>query len=127
MIPFPEEIARFLHANIESVEQLEILRVLASDREKDWKADELAPVVQAEPQTTARDLAALERRGLVTALDGPRLAYRYGPQGRDLEVHLSCLLKHYNERPVSMIRMIYAMANNTLRTFADAFRIRKDD
>lgn len=118
--------ARFLVANIESVVQLEILRVLAGEREKEWVAADLAPAVQAQPQTTARDLAALERRGLVTAAPPPGLRYRYGPRDPELGEKVRRLLQLYNERPVTMIRMIYALADTTFTRLADALRTRHE-
>lgn len=40
--PFPEEIKKFIDANIESIEQLEILRVLGECPQREWSFAELA-------------------------------------------------------------------------------------
>jgi hypothetical protein len=36
------------------------------------------------------------------------------------------VLQLYRERPVSMIKLVYARARDPLRNFADAFRLRKE-
>jgi hypothetical protein len=36
------------------------------------------------------------------------------------------LAKVYNERPVTLIRMIYALKDTKIQSFADAFKIRKE-
>ena len=51
---------------------------------------------------------------------------RHGPVPAlaDLVVRL---LQLYKERPVTLIKMVYARAKDPLRTFADAFRLRKEE
>lgn len=128
MRPFPEEIIRFIEGNIDSVDQLEILRILAADREKKWNSATLAREVQALPQAIAAHLDTLERRGLVmVAREGPNLSGQYGPRTPELEAAMRRLLQLYNERPVTMIRILYARSTNALQSFADAFRIRREE
>jgi DNA-binding MarR family transcriptional regulator len=125
--PFPEEIKRFLDENIRSVEQLEMLRVLGEVPDYEWAAAELAGRLQVQPQAVAPHLAALDSRGLlVSAKRGADLFCRYGPRTPELEEKLGRLLQLYKERPVTMIRMVYARAKEALQTLADAFRLRKE-
>ncbi|HJT75788.1 MAG TPA: ArsR family transcriptional regulator [Gemmataceae bacterium] len=127
MEAFPEEVKRFLDANVETVEQLEILRILAEDPGREWPSGELAREVQAQPPALLTHLAALHGRGLL-ALEtrGTDVICRYGPKTPELEAGLSRLLQVYRERPVTMIKLVYARAKDVLRTFAEAFRIRKE-
>jgi hypothetical protein len=123
----PEEVNRFLEANIDSVEQLEILRVLGEDPAREWAAADLAQAVQAQPQTIGPHLIALQGRGLLaTATRGTDLFCRYGPATPELGDMVSRLLQAYRERPVTMINLVYARARDSLRSFADAFRLRKE-
>ena len=107
MEPFPENIARFIEANIDSVDQLEILRFLATDRAKEWTPAALARAMQTPPQTIAAHVDILERRGLLVTVRGPNLSCRYSARTPQLEGEVTDLLRHYNQRPVTMIRMIY--------------------
>lgn len=127
MEPFPEDVARFLYDNVESIDQLEILRVLGEDRDREWDAVALAAAVQSEPQAVRAHLAALHARGLLTTTtQGAGLSCRYGVRTPELEGMVGRLLQIYQERPVTMIKMVYERAKDPLRAFADAFRIRKE-
>lgn len=128
MDPIPEEVWQFLAANIDSLEQLEILRVLGEDRVREWPDDEIGKQVQSAPGKITMHLNALEARGMLTCVrrDG-RVFCRYGPQSPELEPQILRLLELYEQRPVTMIRMVYERANNALRNFADAFRLKKEE
>jgi predicted transcriptional regulator len=122
-----DDVVAFLDANVESFEQLELLRMLGEAREKEWQIAALAKEVQVDAPTATRHLAALCGRGLITRVaTGSESAYRFGCQTPELEQKLVDTLQVYNERPVSMIKLVYAQASNPLRAFADAFRVRKE-
>ena len=40
--------------------------------------------------------------------------------------HLATLAQAYEQRPVTLVRLIYALRDRKIRSFADAFRLRKD-
>lgn len=39
--------------------------------------------------------------------------------------HVATLAQAYEQRPVTLIRLIYALRDNKIRSFADAFKLRK--
>jgi hypothetical protein len=125
--PIPEEVKRFVEANIDSVDQLEILRVLGENPEKEWSAASLAREVQTQAQTIGTHLAALHGRGLLVLVTrGTDLFCRYGTGTPELESRMKHLLQVYRERPVTMINLVYARAKEVLKTFAEAFRFKKE-
>ena len=127
MNPLPEEVKRFLEANIDSVDQLEILRVLGEDPRKEWHAVDLAREVQSAAQSIDAHLAALNARGLLFLQKrGAELFCRYGPSSPELVERAAQLLQVYRERPVTMIKLVYATARDPLKTFAEAFRLKKE-
>ena len=127
MEPFPEDVARFLYDNVESIDQLEILRVLGEERQKEWDTAALAAEVQAKPEAVRAHLAAMQARGLLAITTrGTGLSCRHGARSPELEDMVGRLLQLYRERPVTMIKMVYERAMDPLRAFADAFRIRKE-
>ncbi|WP_439628342.1 hypothetical protein [Gemmata sp.] len=127
MEPFPDDIARFLDSHVESVDQLEILRVLAKDQSQEWTAAALAGYIQAEPHATSAHLTALGARGLVrTDAREQGVVCRYAPATPELAALLHRLLKLYNERPVSMIRLVDARRADPVRALANAFRLRQE-
>jgi hypothetical protein len=126
MDPVPQEVRRILEA-IDSIDQLEILRILDEDRQRDWSCEELGEVVQSTPDACAASLAVLQGRGLVQRLERDGRIYgRYGAATPELEELLRRLMQLYRERPVTMIKLVQARDSATLRIFANAFRIRKD-
>jgi hypothetical protein len=125
--PFPQDVKQFLDANIESVEQLEILRLLGENPEKEWNSTTLAQEAQTQAKTIASQLTHLQARCLLTTmLRGKEVFCRYGPSTPEIETRLQHLLQVYQQRPVTMINLVYARAQAALRTFADAFRLRKE-
>lgn len=128
MEPLPDDIRRFLDWNIETIDQLEVLRVLGEKSDREWTAALLAAEVQADPQLVAAHAAALQGRGLLTAQQrGADLVIRYGARTPELQHLVDRLLQLYRERPVTMIKMVYERAKDPLRKFADAFRLRKEE
>ncbi|QEH33426.1 hypothetical protein OJF2_19280 [Aquisphaera giovannonii] len=111
METIPESVIQFLDGNVESIEQLEILRVLAEDPRRRWDLNSLARVVQAAPRSVRGHLAAMCERGLVEmtglALD---VSCRYGRKPPELERRIRRLLEIYRERPVTVIRLVYERA-----------------
>ena len=43
----------------------------------------------------------------------------------ELKAHVQTLAQAYEERPVTLIRLIYALRDRKIRSFADAFKLRK--
>ena len=125
MDPLPQELVNFCDANTLCVDQLEMLRVLKEQPDKVWDADELARAVQATPKVVASHIAAMHGRGLLTSMGEKSHACRFGP-APELEGIIERLLQLYQERPVSMLRLVYDRAAIRLRVFADAFRINED-
>lgn len=124
----PDHIKKFVDQNIETIDQLEILRVLSEHRTQEWSVLHLSREVQAQPGVITNHLAALKSRGLLTSIArGQETLWMYTAQTPELDKSVQDLLQCYQERPVTMIRMVYAKAADALKTFADAFRIRKED
>jgi hypothetical protein len=122
---FPDDVSRFLDENVESIDQLEILRLLWESPGTEWTETSLAGEVQTQPKDVAAHLAALSARGLLHAEPrGAGWVCRYGPHDARRDELLRKVLQLYRERPVSMIKLVAARAKNPLRNFADAFRVR---
>lgn len=126
MEPFPHELKNFLDGNIESIDQLEILRLLGENPDRSWDVSALATQVQTDPTTVAAHLTAMGGRGLITVeIRGTEVMGRYGPSAAMADL-VARLLQLYKERPVTMIKMVYDRAKDPLRNFAEAFRLRKE-
>jgi DNA-binding MarR family transcriptional regulator len=122
----PEEVLRFIETNVDSIEQLEILRLLGEQPERQWSAVNIAAESQIQVSAIGAELAALESRGLLKTMpiEG-NLHCAYDVRTPEIEVSLKQLLQLYKERPVTLIKIVYARTDR-LKAFADAFRVRKE-
>lgn len=102
-----EQTTRFIDTKIDSVDQLEILRLLAAHRNRIWGADVLAQQLQIQPESLMPHLKVLESRGLITVSRLAGITYRHGPVNSELDDQLMQMLQQYNERPVTVIRRVY--------------------
>jgi hypothetical protein len=124
--PIPSDIKEFLFAHIDSVDQLEILRLVAADPQKEHSALSLAQELQIPLQTVEAHVNALGARGLLTMVNQQPLMCKHGPLSEELDRGVQELVKTYLERPVSLIKMVYERPKEQIKTFADAFRLKKE-
>ena len=119
----PEDVHSFLHQNIESVEQLEVLLLLWRAPERGWTSDEVATAVYSHPSSVVRRLAMLLGQGLLREREPG--CYQYAPRTAELHATVSRLDHLYRERRVAVITLIASKPIENVRAFSDAFRIRR--
>jgi hypothetical protein len=124
---FSDEFCRFLRAAVPSVEAAELLLLLQREPERWWTTAEAAldlePGSSLAESDAARCFAALQACGLVAL--GPDKRAQYRPGDATLAEHARTLEQAYRERPVTLIRVIYALRDSRIHSFAEAFRLRK--
>ena len=121
----PKVVSDFLAAHIDSALQLEILLLLHKTPEKTWTAAEIDAELRINRQWVAEQLADLSRRGFLKPTQGTD-AYQYAPSDVALASAVASLATWYSTHRVAILGMIYSRPLDKLRTFADAFRFRKD-
>ena len=68
-------------------------------------------------------LQQFEIRGLVARRENDE--FQYAPATPELGAAVASLMRAYNERPVTLVRVIYSPRDEKIRSFADAFRLKK--
>jgi predicted ArsR family transcriptional regulator len=132
-----EEVKKFITEHISSVEQLEVLLLLHHHLQQAWSAQEVSQELRIDPASAAERLADLEARGLLARREaaggGPPAEdltadplYQYQPQKPHFDHTVSDLAKFYQEYRVTVISLIFSKPIDKIRTFADAFKLRKD-
>jgi predicted ArsR family transcriptional regulator len=125
--PIPSAVKDFLYANVDAVDQLEILRLTAADPQKEHSCLSLAHALQVPLETAEQHIRTLAGRGMLTITVSQPLACRAGAASEELEDQVQQLVKTYVERPVTLIKMVYEKPKEQqLRSFADAFRLKKE-
>ena len=123
---FSDEFCGFLRAAVPTVDAAEVLLLLHRGAERWWSAEEvvgaLAPSVSLSGSAAAASLAVLQASGLIAA--GPDKRVQDRPRDGAFDAHVATLVQAYRERPVTLIRMIYALRDSKIQSFADAFRLK---
>ena len=118
------DLRNFIASNIQSVEQLEILCLLVEDPSKSWSVTEAYRRIQSTEKSVQEGLQYFVVRDLLTA--DASGAFRFSPKTSALSASALELVKAYRERRVAVIEMIYRKPSESVKHFADAFRLRKD-
>jgi hypothetical protein len=122
----PNRVKAFVAGQIDSVVRLEILLLLRERAVEEFSAEGVAAALRIDPAWAAPHLSELRAQGLLTCTDGAVPRYRYGPGSDELREVIDELARCYAERRVSMTALIFSKPPDALRSFADAFRLRKD-
>jgi len=122
-LEFSEEFFHFLQASIPAVDAAELLLLYRGRPDAGFTADEavrrLGPGVNL--KAAEKYLELFEASGLLVRQDS---RYRYRPES-NLAPQVDKLALAYQHRPVTLVRMIYALRDSSIQSFADAFKLRK--
>jgi hypothetical protein len=125
---FSEDFIRFLRAAVPTVDAAEVILFLQRERERWWSAEELAaalaPSTILTPAQAAACFAICQANQIIAA--GPDKRVQYRPGSAELEAHVDMLAQAYRERPVTLIRVIYALRDTKIRSFADASKLKRN-
>lgn len=118
----PAEVLALIRGPLATIAHVETLLLL---RRTAPQASPVA-VVQADahiatPAAARRCLDELVAAGLVEM--AARDEYRFAPARADLREAAEALARMYNEKPVTLVRAIYARPAGPVQAFADAFRL----
>lgn len=125
----PQAVARFLQDEVESAREVEALLLLREAPNRAWTPEGLAREMRSSPGWAAQQLEGLRDKGLVeTAPDTSGApGYRYHPARDEQESMVASLAELYARRKNTVIALIFGQAErDPVRSFSDAFRIRRD-
>jgi hypothetical protein len=119
------ELGRFIERFVPSLGHLEALLLLRREAPQTFTAAETGKRLYIAVDVAAAQLAELAAWNFLR-FDAESQAYRYGPAEPDAERLIDELARLYQERRVTVITLIYSKPNSNVKTFADAFRLRKE-
>jgi DNA-binding IclR family transcriptional regulator len=119
-----EELRRFVRDTFRSVWALELLLLMCAEPARTWTAEDLNRELRGSRPLVDEILTRLEQSGLVK--EGPETRYRYEPATLRLGQLVQELQIAYAERPLAVLKAIFAAPNERIQTFADAFKVKKD-
>jgi hypothetical protein len=118
------EVFDFVRFSIRSVWNVELLLYLRRAGDRAWAPEELVRELRASASVVKDGLDALQTGGLA-APDQSGL-WRYAPASPVFDRLTTELGALYRERPTAVTGALFATKHDPLRSFADAFRLRKD-
>jgi hypothetical protein len=122
---FTDAYCGFLQRCVASIDAVELLLLLAKNPNRSWDVADLQKELVAEATLSEGDvlrcLDAFQHVGVVTSDADRRVRYQPSPLH---DANVATLARLYVERPVTLFRVIYALRDAKIKTFADAFKLR---
>jgi hypothetical protein len=118
----PQHLFDFLRSRVVSVERLEALLLLQRTPDRWWSAQAVADELGVSPASMAAALDALCAQNLLDVRVAQSLLFRYRPAGTEDEGSVRELVEAYRTRRLLVLKVVMP-ANESIRQFADAFRI----
>ena len=124
----PEKLRIFLFEHIDSVELIEVLLFLRSQRDTPdmWKsADEVSQELRSNTNSVGSRLTALRSLRLAEEDSQQPGKYRFEPQSPELIELVDLLAQEYKLRRHRVMEVVFSSAKKA-RDFADAFVLHRD-
>lgn len=121
---FPPELKQFIVQHIESLAQLEVLLYMREHADRSITPQELANRLALTVELSSAILADLTKRGLVAKVEA---AYRYQAASGEIDQLVAVLAEAYRSRRLAVTNEIYSKPLQKVKTFAEAFRLRREE
>ena len=122
----PRDVRALITEHLTSVAQLEILLLLHGAPQEQFQAAEVAERLRIDPTWAAEELRGLQGAGLL-GHDSATGAFRYAPRTTELAATVDGLARAFSTHRVSVITLLFSTPSEGIGSFADAFKLRKDD
>lgn len=123
----PAAVTAFLDAHIDSLEQLELLLAVMQAPQRWWDAAAVSAQLGVHPDAARRALEHLAAHNLLAIRVTGDVRYQYQPGRPELAEAARLVADVYRLRRVAVLQAVTQPERRSLRDFADAFRIRRDD
>jgi DNA-binding IclR family transcriptional regulator len=127
MRELPLRVLAFVDAHLRSIDELQVLItcILAGDRW--WDAGTIARELGLPPAAARRALERLAAHNLLDIRVTGEVRYQFHPGTAELAADARAVCEAYRANPVPLINRLTGAPRRSIRDFADAFRLRKDD
>jgi hypothetical protein len=120
------EARRFISEYVSSAEQLDVLLLLHGSPGEWLSAADVSQRVYTVPAAALLRMDELARAGLLATDGSPDPRYRYAPASPALAQRVDALARASRADRVGVVRMTYDKPkDDPVRSFADAFRLRR--
>jgi hypothetical protein len=123
----PADVESFTRQFITSVGQLEVLLLLHRTAPQAWSGEAVARELRTSSASASAKLEDLKAAGLVGVADPALPTYRFHPRRADDARLVGDLARAYSTRSVTVVGLIFSRPSDSVRSFADAFKLRRKD
>lgn len=120
-----QPLRELLQQRLTTTDQIEIVLLLRRNPGRSWAASEVAAELRSAPESAAMRLFLLASSGLVLFEAAGLPRYRYEPGEAALDALLAELDTVYADDPAAVTAIVGAAAPDPIRSFADAFRLKR--
>lgn len=121
------DVQRFVHDHLTSVAALEVLLLVYRRSGHALSGDQVAEELRIDPEWACAELSRLTEQGLLEEGDADPAVFRFAPSRPADAGVVDELARRFATHRVSIITLIFSRPNDSIGSFADAFKIRKDD
>lgn len=122
----PDNVRALIASHISSVVQLELLLLLHAQPARERTPADISQELRIDAGWVTGQLRVLCSAGLLVCNEGPNPSFRYWAARPELHDAVEGLARAYAERRVTVIALIFAKPLDPIRSFTDAFRLRRD-
>jgi hypothetical protein len=122
----PEDVRAFLGARIRSVGELEVLLLLHRHPDRWWTADQVNRELRTSLQSALQCLDAMRHAALAEEKKDGERSFRFRAADEDIARIVRVLRDLFRDRMASIVDIIYVPRQDSIRDFADAFRLTKN-
>lgn len=119
------ELRELIDRHLRSIDEVEVLLCLYHSRGEGFTAQQVAAKCNKREEDVEADLRELTESGFLV-LDRFEKTYSYSVRNQAVNEVVEQLAHLYNERPTALIHALYERPSTSVRSFAEAFRIKRD-
>ena len=128
MASLPAAVVQFARTYLHSVEDLQVFILCVDHRQRWWDATSIARALSITESRARRILDQLARANLLDIRISDAVRYRFEPGIQELEQQAVAFAVAYHNNPAGVVKLIArSTVSDSVRDFADAFRIKRDD
>jgi hypothetical protein len=125
--PLPSSVAAFVSAHIGTLERLELLLLLMQSSDRWWDASTVSRELGYDAESARRALDHLAAHNLLAIRVTADVRYQYQPGEPRLADAAAMFAQAFQMNPVAVLQLVTPPKSRSIRDFAAAFRIRRDD
>jgi hypothetical protein len=127
MRDLPPLVRAFMADHIRNLDELQLLITCLYTEDRWWDATAVARELGLSPVAARHALDHLASRNLFDIRITGDVRYRFRPGTEELSEAARVLGETYRANPAAVINLVAGAPGRSVRDFADAFRVRKDD